>query len=238
MDRLKRILESSSNIVFLGGAGVSTESNIPDFRSADGIYRTRTRYGVSPETILSEDFLYSHPEIFFDYYRNFLVYPNAKPNAAHHALAKLEADGKLKQIITQNIDGLHQKAGSNSVLELHGSIHRNFCISCHKKYPLEEVISQKGIPRCTCGGMIRPDVVLYGENLDQTILLRAIRSVQEADVLIVGGTSLAVYPAAGLIDYFSGKDLIVINLSSTPRDRDATLLLQRPIGTVLSSVLK
>lgn len=237
MDDLKRKIDAAKRIVFLGGAGVSTESNIPDFRSSDGVYRTKKRYGLSPETILSEDFFYGYPEIFFEYYRNFLLYPNAKPNPAHYALAKLEQTGKLTHIVTQNIDGLHQKAGSKSVLELHGSVYRNHCIACGKAYSLEDILAKEGVPQCICGGTIKPDVVLYGENLDQRVLYDSVDAIKNADLLMVGGTSLAVYPAAGLIDFFAGKELVVINLSSTPRDHESTLLIQKPIGQALSFLL-
>ena len=194
----------------MGGAGLSTESGIPDFRSADGIYKAQTAYGHSPEVLLSHEFFWRHTEVFYDYYRKFLLYPDAKPNKAHRALAKLEQDGKLTAVITQNIDGLHQAAGSRNVLELHGSVHRNYCTKCRKFYPMEYILESEGVPTCSCGGVIKPDVVLYGEGLETKTLVSAVTHIQRADTLIVGGTSLVVYPAAGLIDYFSGKELVLI----------------------------
>ena len=237
-EALKNVIERSRQIAFLGGAGISTESGIPDFRSADGIYRARQAYGVPPEVLLSHAFFEDCPELFFDYYRKNLIYPDAKPNNAHKALAKLETDGKLSAVITQNIDGLHQAAGSRTVLELHGSIHRNHCLKCGAFHPLEIITEAEGVPRCPCGGIIKPDVVLYGEGLDETVLTESIRHIRRADTLIVGGTSLAVYPAAGLIDYFRGKELVLINLSSTPRDREATLCVHEKIGEALSFLLE
>ena len=225
-------------IAFLGGAGLSTESGIPDFRSADGIYKAQTAYGHSPEVLLSHDFFWRHTEVFYDYYRKFLLYPDAKPNKAHRALAKLEQDGKLTAVITQNIDGLHQAAGSRNVLELHGSVHRNYCTKCRKFYPMEYILESEGVPTCSCGGVIKPDVVLYGEGLDTKTLVSAVTHIQRADTLIVGGTSLVVYPAAGLIDYFSGKELVLINLSRTDRDSDATLCVHEKIGEALSFLLE
>lgn len=235
---LQNVIASSRKIAFLGGAGLSTESGIPDFRSSDGIYKARKAYGVPPEVLLSHDFFEEYPEIFFDYYRNNLLYPDAKPNNAHKALAKLEQDGKLNAVITQNIDNLHQLAGSRHVLELHGSVCRNHCIKCRRFYPVETIMQAKGVPYCECGGIIKPDVVLYGEGLDQRVLMDSIRAIREADTMIVGGTSLAVYPAAGLIDYFTGKNLVLINLSETPRDSDATLCVHEKIGEALSFVLE
>ncbi|MBQ9189009.1 MAG: NAD-dependent protein deacylase [Clostridia bacterium] len=235
---LQNVIASSRKIVFLGGAGLSTESGIPDFRSSDGIYKARKAYGVPPEVLLSHDFFEEYPEIFFDYYRKNLLYPDAKPNNAHKALAKLERDGKLNAVITQNIDNLHQLAGSKRVLELHGSVYRNHCIKCRRFYPVETIMQAKGVPYCECGGIIKPDVVLYGEGLDQRVLMDSIRAIREADTMIVGGTSLAVYPAAGLIDYFTGKNLVLINLSETPRDSDATLCVHEKIGEALSFVLE
>ncbi len=234
---LKEIIGASRRIVFLGGAGVSTESGIPDFRSEDGIYKAKQAYGVPPEVLLSHDFFLRYPEIFFDYYRKHLLYPDAKPNRAHLALSRLEQAGKLSAIVTQNIDNLHQAAGSRHVLELHGSVYRNTCMRCHKKYTLADILSGDGVPRCPCGGIIKPDVVLYGEGLDQRVLNDAVCALQNADTLIVGGTSLAVYPAAGLIDCFSGENLVVINLSDTHRDRDATLCIHERIGDALCFVL-
>ncbi len=237
-EALKKVIRESKRIAFLGGAGLSTESGIPDFRSSDGIYRARKAYGVPPEILLSHDFFEDYPEIFFDYYRKNLLYPDALPNKAHKALAKLEQDGKLNAVITQNIDNLHQLAGSKNVLELHGSVYRNHCIRCRRCYPIETILNAKGVPYCECGGIIKPDVVLYGEGLDNRVLTESVRAIRQADTMIVGGTSLAVYPAAGLIDYFTGKNLVLINLSETPRDSDATLCVHEKIGEALSFVLE
>ena len=237
-EQLRRVIENSRRIAFLGGAGLSTESGIPDFRSADGLYKAQTAYGHSPEVLLSHEFFWDHTDIFYDYYRKFLLYPEAKPNNAHRALAKLEADGKLTAVITQNIDGLHQDAGSRNVLELHGSVHRNYCTKCRKFYPMEYILESEGVPTCACGGVIKPDVVLYGEGLETKTLISAVTHIQRADTLIVGGTSLAVYPAAGLIDYFSGRELVLINLSRTDRDSDATLCIHEKIGEALSFLLE
>ena len=237
-EQLRRVIENSRRIAFLGGAGLSTESGIPDFRSADGLYKAQTAYGHSPEVLLSHEFFWDHTDIFYDYYRKFLLYPEAKPNNAHRALAKLEADGKLTAVITQNIDGLHQDAGSRNVLELHGSVHRNYCTKCRKFYPMEYILESEGVPTCACGGVIKPDVVLYGEGLETKTLISAVTHIQRADTLIVGGTSLAVYPAAGLIDYFSGRELVLINLSRTDRDSDATLCVYEKIGEALSFLLE
>lgn len=235
---LKAIIDKSKRIAFLGGAGLSTESGIPDFRSSNGIYHAVQTYGFPPEDLLSHDFFVHYPDMFFDYYRKNLIYPDAKPNNAHKALAKLEKEGKLTAVITQNIDNLHQLAGSKNVLELHGSVYRNYCTRCRKFYSVEKILDSIGIPTCDCGGIIKPDVVLYGEGLDEHILTSSIRAIRNADTLIVGGTSLAVYPAAGLIDYFRGDDLVLINLSSTPRDHDATLCVHEKIGEALSFVLE
>lgn len=236
IQELKKIVAHSDNIVFFGGAGVSTESGIPDFRSVDGLYNQK--YDYPPETILSHSFYMRHPEEFYRFYRDKMICTTAKPNNAHLALAELERRGKLKAVITQNIDGLHQAAGSKCVLELHGSVHRNFCEECHAFYGLDTIINSTGVPTCpTCGGRIKPDVVLYEEGLNHETINRSVRFLSEADVLIIGGTSLAVYPAAGLIDSFQGSKLIVINKAPTPRDRYADLLIQAPIGEVLSSVL-
>ena len=237
MEQLKEFIDKAKKIVFLGGAGISTESGIPDFRSNDGVFNAIRQYGYPPETLLSYRFFADYPEIFFDYYRKYLIYPDAKPNRAHLALAKLEQQGKLNAVVTQNIDGLHQAAGSRHVCELHGSVYRNHCTRCRKFYSLEQIMQMKGVPTCTCGGVIKPDVVLYGEGLDDDVVRDSIRSIREADTMIVGGTSLAVYPAAGLIDYFRGDTLIVINLSATPRDREATLCVHKKIGEALSFVL-
>lgn len=239
IQKLQSMIKHSSNIVFFGGAGVSTESNIPDFRSEDGIYQTQMKYGYSPEYMLSHSFLMEHTEEFYDYYKNQLIYKDAKPNPAHLAIAQLERLGKLKAVITQNIDGLHQQAGSQEVLELHGSVHRNYCIKCKKTYSLQFIIDSKEVPKCSsCNGLVRPDVVLYNEMLNQGVLNKAVNYIHNADMLIVGGTSLAVYPAAGLIEYYSGDKLVLINKSSTPYDHRADLIIQDSIGEVFSEVIK
>ena len=232
---LKKWIEESDNIVFFGGAGVSTESGIPDFRSQDGLYNQEYKY--PPETIISHSFYRKYPEEFFSFYKNKMVITDAKPNAAHLALAKLEEQGKLKAVITQNIDGLHQMAGSKEVLELHGSIHRNYCERCGKFYGLEAVSQAEKVPRCSCGGTIKPDVVLYEEGLDQKTLQKAVQYIRQADVLIIGGTSLVVYPAAGLIDSYEGNKLVLINKSETGRDTQADLVIHEPIGEVFQSYL-
>ena len=231
---LKQWIQESSHIVFFGGAGVSTESGIPDFRSQDGLYNQE--YAYPPETIISHSFFMRNPEEFYRFYKNKMIFRNAKPNAAHLALAKLEQEGKLKAVITQNIDGLHQMAGSKNVLELHGSIHRNYCMRCGKAYGLEAVADVAGIPRCSCGGVIKPDVVLYEEGLDQQVLSAAVNAIRHADMLIIGGTSLIVYPAAGLIDYYRGNKLVVINMSVTSQDKNADLVIQEPIGKVFAGI--
>jgi len=217
-ENLKTLIEQSDNIVFFGGAGVSTESNIPDFRSENGLYAAKTKYGFSPEELLSHSFFVNHPDIFYDYYKNCMIYKEAKPNAAHIALAELEKRGKLKAVITQNIDGLHQLAGSKNVLELHGSTHRNTCMKCGKRFGIEIVREAEGVPRCTCGGIIKPDVVLYEEGLDSAVMNAAVRYISNADVLIVGGTSLVVYPAAGLVNYYRGHKLVLINKGAPSLD--------------------
>lgn len=232
---LKKWLEESDNIVFFGGAGVSTESNIPDFRSTDGLYHQQ--YDYPPETILSHSFYMEKPEEFYRFYRNKMLFPNAEPNRAHKALAKLEEEGKLKAVITQNIDGLHQKAGSREVLELHGSVLRNHCVKCGKAYGLDAILNSEGIPRCSCGGMIKPDVVLYEEGLDLQTIQQAVLYITNAEVLIVGGTSLTVYPAAGLIDYYRGSRLVLINKSVTPMDSRADLVISGPIGEILGDAV-
>ncbi|WP_270913362.1 NAD-dependent protein deacylase [Allofournierella sp. CML151] len=229
--RLEELIAKSNNIVFFGGAGVSTESGIPDFRSVDGLYNQQWKY--PPEQIISHSFFEADPEEFYRFYRAKLIVKDAKPNAAHLRLAKLEAQGKLRAVITQNIDGLHQAAGSKNVLELHGSTLRNYCTRCGKFYPVEFIAESEGVPRCECGGIVKPDVVLYEESLDQKVLQRAVRALEAADLLIVGGTSLAVYPAAGLLRYYGGKELVVINMTPTPADKLATLCIQQPIGQVL-----
>lgn len=232
--RLQEIIDDSENIVFFGGAGVSTESNIPDFRSADGLYQQQYKY--SPEQIVSHTFFVRHTEAFYDFYKEKMMFLDAKPNKAHLKLAELEACGKLKAIITQNIDGLHQAAGSKNVLELHGSIHRNYCQKCGRFYDAAYVKGSDGVPKCECGGRIKPDVVLYEEGLDSSVIQRSIRAIAEADTLIIGGTSLVVYPAAGFIDYFRGKHLVVINKSATAKEVMAELSIAAPIGEVLGQI--
>ena len=234
IQQLKQWIDGSDRIVFFGGAGVSTESNIPDFRSADGLYKQKYRY--SPEQIVSHSFFMQHTEEFYDFYKEKMMFLDAKPNKAHLKLAELEAAGKLTAVITQNIDGLHQAAGSKNVLELHGSIHRNYCMRCKKQYSARFVKESKGIPTCDCGGTIRPDVVLYEEGLDNQIIQKSIRAISEADMLIIGGTSLIVYPAAGLIDYYRGNKLVVINMSVTSQDKNADLVIQEPIGKVFAGI--
>lgn len=236
--RLKEIIDRSNNIVFFGGAGVSTESNIPDFRSESGLYNAQQKYGRSPEEMLSHTFFMRHMETFYDYYKNNLIYTSAEPNRAHKALAHLEKSGKLKAVITQNIDGLHQKAGSQNVFELHGSVLRNYCMQCGQyhdlDYIMEEENCQNGVPKCSkCGGVVKPDVVLYEEALDDQCMMGAIRAIQEADTMIIGGTSLVVYPAAGLIRYFNGKNLVLINKQATPYDSQADLVINDSIGKVM-----
>lgn len=231
---LKKWIEESDNIVFFGGAGVSTESNIPDFRSVDGLYNQE--YDYPPETILSHTFYKRNTKEFFRFYRNKMLYPDAKPNAAHKKLAQWEAEGKLKAVITQNIDGLHQQAGSKKVLELHGSVLRNYCENCRSFYDVSAIISSEDVPRCTCGGVIKPDVVLYEEGLDNKTMMDAVHFISEAEILIIGGTSLAVYPAAGLIDYYQGNKLVLINKSPTPKDGMADLVIQGSIGEILGSM--
>lgn len=238
IEKLKSIIEKSNNIVFFGGAGVSTESGIPDFRSAEGIYSKNTNQKFSPEEILSHSFFKRNTEEFFEFYKKNMIYANAKPNAAHIFLAELERKGKLKAVITQNIDGLHQMAGSKNVLELHGSIHRNYCEKCGKNYSLDYIIGSEDIPKCeNCRGNVRPDVVLYEEPLNMEIFEKAIDYIREADVLIIGGTSLVVYPAAGLIRYYGGDKLILINKSETQYDSEALLTFNKSIGEVLGSLL-
>lgn len=237
LEQLAEMFGRVKRIAFLGGAGLSTESGIPDFRSSNGVYAALQAYGRPPEKLLSHEFFLRHTDVFFDYYRKYLVHPQAKPNPAHFALARLEQQGKLTAVITQNIDGLHQQAGSRRVLELHGSVYRNHCMRCGKSYPVESVLSADAVPHCDCGGIIKPDVVLYGEGLDPATLTAAVEAVSQADMLLIGGTQLSVYPAAGLVDYFRGRDLAVINLSVTPRDAEAALTIRRPIGEVLAAVV-
>lgn len=238
---LDQIIGKSRNLVFFGGAGVSTESGIPDFRSGDGLYRAVTDYGYPPETVISRSFFDSHPEIFFDFYKKYMIFPKAGPNPAHKALALLENRGPLKAVITQNIDGLHQAAGSRVVHELHGSVHRNHCMACGASYSLAYILAdgnnRDGIPRCgACGGNVRPDVVLYEESLDVRVLEAARAAIEGADTLIVGGTSLVVYPAAGLIQWFRGNHLVLLNKEATPMDSQADLVVREPIGEVLGAL--
>ena len=233
--QLQKMIDDSDRIVFFGGAGVSTESNIPDFRSADGLYHQNYKY--TPEQIVSHGFFMHNPEGFYEFYKEKMMYLNAKPNAAHKKIAELEAAGKLTAVVTQNIDGLHQAAGSKNVLELHGSIHRNYCMECGRFYDAAYVKNAEGIPHCECGGMIKPDVVLYEEGLDPEVIQKSIRAISEADMLIIGGTSLVVYPAAGFIDYFHGKHLVVINKSETARSVGADLTIAAPIGEIMDAVV-
>lgn len=233
---LRQWIAECNHIVFFGGAGVSTESNIPDFRGADGLYSQKYRQKYSPEQIISHSFYLAHREEFFEFYKEKMLFPEAKPNAAHLALAKLEQIGKCDAVITQNIDGLHQLAGSRKVLELHGSTLRNYCTRCGKFYTVEDVLARDGVPYCECGGVIKPDVLLYEESLDQGILREAVRCIERADMLIVGGTSLTVYPAAGLIDYYRGNRLVLINKTATDRDQRADLCLHEPISILASCI--
>ena len=235
LSTLTRWIEESRAIVFFGGAGVSTESGLKDFRSQDGLYHEK--YDYPPETILSHSFFFSHTAEFYRFYRDKMLCLTAKPNAAHLALARLEQRGKLKAIVTQNIDGLHQAAGSKRVFELHGSVHRNHCLKCGKFYTAEDIEKSTGVPRCTCGGLIKPDVVLYEEGLDQKCLMGAIQAIAQADLLIVGGTSLTVYPAAGLLQYYGGNRLVLINRDATPLDGQANLVFRDPIGQVLGAAV-
>lgn len=238
LDKLRKVIKESNNIVFFGGAGVSTESKIPDFRSASGLYNEKTKMNYSPEKILSHSFFMDHTKEFYDFYKSKMIYTDAKPNDAHLALAELEKMGKLKAVITQNIDGLHQSAGSKEVLELHGSVHRNYCTKCRKFFSLDYVIKSEEVPRCDdCGNIIKPDVVLYEESLDMGILYKSIDYIQKCQVLIVAGTSLTVYPAAGLISYFNGKDLILINKSKTPYEKLAGIVINDSVGKTLGSVI-
>lgn len=237
ISRLSEIINASDNIIFFGGAGVSTESGIPDFRSANGIYSERTKSSYSPEEILSHDFFMNNTAEFYQFYKSKMLYKDTKPNAAHISLARLESMGKLKAVITQNIDGLHQMSGSKMVLELHGSIHRNYCMRCHKFYELDYIINSEDVPKCSCGGIVKPDVVLYQENLDMNVMEDALNYIENADVLIIGGTSLSVYPAAGLIRYYNGDKLILINKSATQYDNRACLVINECIGEALSKAL-
>ena len=234
MEELKKMVAESSNIVFFGGAGVSTESGIPDFRSVDGLYNQQYQY--PPETILSHTFYRRNTEEFFRFYKDRMIFPEAKPNAAHLALAELENQGKLQAVITQNIDGLHQMAGSKAVMELHGSVHRNYCSRCGQFYSLEDILAKDGVPYCECGGVIKPDVVLYEEGLDQGVLQKAVSYIRHADMLIIGGTSLVVYPAAGLIHYYQGNKLVIINKDVTPVDQQADLVVSGKIGEIFAQI--
>ncbi|MCF0150291.1 MAG: NAD-dependent protein deacylase [Firmicutes bacterium] len=238
-EELVSLLKESQSIVFFGGAGVSTESGIPDFRSENGLYKARLEYGLSPEELIEHGYFFRHPKTFFDYYKKNLIAEDALPNDAHKALARLEQMGKLKAVITQNIDGLHQLAGSKKVYELHGSVQRNTCLQCGRHFDLSYIMDpahcEDGVPCCPCGGMIKPDVVLYGEGLDEPTVEAAVSAIEEADLLIVGGTSLVVYPAAGLLRYFRGKHLVLINLTPTPSDGMADLIIREPIGKVLGA---
>lgn len=237
IEKLQEIIDASDNIVFFGGAGVSTESGIPDFRSESGIFKSLEKYGDTPERLVSHSYYLEHTDKFFSYYKDCLIFPEVEPNPAHYTLARLEKEGKLKAIITQNIDGLHQKAGSKNVLELHGSVYRNYCEICKKEYDLNFILESEGIPHCTCGGIIKPDVILYEEALDMNILNKSVEYIMSADTLIVGGTSLVVYPAAGLINYFKGKNFVLINKSQTDYDNLATLVINEAIGETLAKII-
>lgn len=236
IEKLSEIIKNSNNIVFFGGAGVSTASGIPDFRSANGIFSQKYHRNLSPEELVSHSFFVRDTEMFYEFYKEHLVYPEALPNDCHKTLALLEKVGKLRAVITQNIDGLHQAAGSKVVYELHGSVHRNYCLNCHKFYDGEYVRQSDGIPRCQCGGIIKPDVVLYEEGLDDDTVSGAIDAISCADTLIIGGTSLVVYPAAGLIRYFRGKNLVLINKSETPADKNADLVIHEDISAVMKAI--
>ena len=235
-EQLKNVIEGSNNIVFFGGAGVSTESGIPDFRSVDGLYNQK--YKFPPETILSHSFFMTRPQDFYDFYRDKMICLDAKPNKAHIALSKLEQQGKLKAVVTQNIDGLHQSAGSKKVYELHGSVLRNYCMKCHKFYDISIITETTGIPKCKCGGIIKPDVVLYEEGLDDKTVTGAVKAIAKADVLIIGGTSLNVYPAAGFLNYFNGSKIVLLNKGATSYDSHADIVIRDPIGQVLGSVVE
>ena len=234
LNRLNEIITSGADTVFFGGAGVSTESGIPDFRSVDGLYNTTYKY--PPETILSHGFFVSHTEEFYEFYKTKMIFLDASPNPCHHKLAELERKGVLSAVVTQNIDGLHQKAGSENVLELHGSVHRNYCTGCGRFYGVEAVLSGAGVPRCSCGAVIKPDVVLYGETLDDGVMAKAAGFIGRARVLIIGGTSLGVYPAAGLCEYFRGDHIVLINKSVTNMDKNADLIIRDNIGEVFSRI--
>ena len=233
-EMLQKMIDDSNRIVFFGGAGVSTESGIPDFRSRGGLFSQKYKY--PPETIISHSFYLRNPEEFYRFYKDKMIYPEAEPSITHKALAKLEEEGKLKGVITQNIDGLHQKAGSKNVIELHGSVLRNYCSKCHKFYGVDKILESDGIPRCDCGGLIKPDVVLYEEGLNEADIDNAVKLIKEADILIVGGTSLGVYPAAGLINYYTKDKLILVNKTATPYDQRADLLIRDELGSVFSRI--
>ena len=238
IEKFKKIIDESNNIVFFGGAGVSTESGIPDFRSANGIYNMDLGREVSPEEMISHTFYVRHTKDFYDFYKDKLIYKDAQPNACHKALAELERQGKVKAVVTQNIDGLHQLAGSKTVFELHGSVLRNYCERCHAFYGVDKVLESEGVPYCDkCGGRIKPDVVLYEEGLDEDVINGAVNAISRADTLIVGGTTLIVYPAAGLIRYFRGKNLVLINMTATSADNSADLVIRDKIGEVFSQVM-
>ena len=238
IEQLAQIIKESNNIVFFGGAGVSTESGIPDFRSATGLFNEKLNITFTPEQLVSHTFFMKYPQEFFNFYKSKLIYPQAKPNSCHLALAKLEELGKLKAIVTQNIDGLHQVAGSKNVFELHGSVLRNYCMKCNSFYDEKFILQSEGIPECPkCGGRVKPDVVLYEEGLDNSVINGAIKAISKADTLIIGGTSLVVYPAAGLINYFKGKNLVLINKSTTSADSNADLVIHDSLGAVLASAI-
>ena len=234
IEELQKIIDDSSRIVFFGGAGVSTESGVPDFRSADGLYHQEYKY--SPEQIISHSFFLRYPEAFYEFYKDKMMYLDAKPNPAHLKLAELEMAGRLLAVVTQNIDRLHQQAGSKKVYELHGSIHRNYCMKCGKFYDADFIKNSEGVPHCECGGIVKPDVVLYEEGLDQNVTQRAVMAISMADTLIIGGTSLVVYPAAGFVDYFHGKHLVVINKSETEKNVNAELTINAPIGEIMKGI--
>ena len=237
IEELKEVIKNSNNIVIFSGAGLSTNSGIPDFRSADGIYNQRLNYRVRPEEIISHSFFMKYPEDFYDFYYDKLIYPNALPNSAHYYFAELEKMGKVKAVITQNIDNLHQEAGSKNVIELHGSVMRNYCMKCHKFYSMEDIY-KKGVPHCTCGGLIKPDVVLYEEGLNEDDIYRTVDYISKADTLIIVGTSLTVYPAAGFIRYFKGRNLILLNKTETQYDSMATIAIHDDIKNVISELEK
>lgn len=236
--KLLKVIKESNNIVFFGGAGVSVESGIPDFRSANGLYNDKSYSKYAPEEILSHSFFVNHTDLFYKFYKDKMIYENAKPNDCHKALARLEEMGKVKAVVTQNIDNLHTLAGSKTVYELHGSVMRNTCMSCKKKYSLSDVMKSNGVPKCTCGGIIKPDVVLYEEGLDYETMMNALNAISSCDTLIIGGTSLAVYPASSLINYFKGRTLVIINKSRTIYDGRADILIEDSIGKVFKEIME